>query len=246
MADSKQHPLYLLPKVEVVCDFDTGTLPWMYVKQGSVYSLTPAPCSDLEEQQEASELLQLLTQRPGSGTLIRLRYSPLPPTMEGVKSLTTAEWKKSYADGNFDVLPSLSFKGHHLILNMVLLSEGAVPGKGLLIALQDPSACGDDVFKLIKKHTSKSNAKDKKKVLSLLKETPCLTSLHMAALSHLALNLPKQIKRRVESRGADKELDPEMKSQLEAEASKQLLQSLLQMPAPPYTLPTQTHTILPG
>lgn len=66
-------------------------------------------------------------------TLIRLQYSPLPPLLEGIRSATTEEWKRSNAEGQFDLIPSLHFRGFHRTLNMLILSEGADKGKVGLI-----------------------------------------------------------------------------------------------------------------
>ncbi|KAG7173580.1 putative MDM2-binding-containing protein, partial [Homarus americanus] len=154
-------------------------------------------------------------------TLIRLHYSPLPPTLEGIRSATTEEWKRSNAEGHFDLIPILHFKGFHQTLNMLILSEGGDKEKNY-------------------------QSEEEGRVLDLLKETPRLTSLHMAAFSHLSLNLSQQInKRLVRASQPVNELTEETKRELEAAASEELLRCLLMIPAPPPILPTTFCSVLP-
>ncbi|XP_037787510.1 mdm2-binding protein-like isoform X1 [Penaeus monodon] len=250
-ADPKQGPLYMLPTAEVVADFDIGTLPWVYLRHGGIYDMVPALHTDPEEQEEVVAMLDVLTGQAGIATLVRLRYSPLPPVLEGVKSLTTEEWKRCNVEGQFELTPSLHFKGYHLILNMIILSEGAQKGKALLVSLQDPSACGEDVIKFFSKanlpmQREQNPPEEEKQVMELLKETPALSTLHLAAFSHLSLNLPQKISGRLARAGRPvHELDEETRRELEAAASEELLRCLLLMPAHPAELPENTLPVLP-
>ncbi|XP_069979678.1 mdm2-binding protein isoform X2 [Penaeus vannamei] len=250
-ADPKQGPLYILPTAEVVADFDIGTLPWVYLRHGGIYDMVPALHTDPEEQEEVVAMLDVLTGQAGIATLVRLRYSPLPPVLEGVKSLTTEEWKRCNVEGQFEITPSLHFKGYHLILNMIILSEGAQRGKALLVSLQDPSACGEDVIKFFSKanlpmQREQNPPGEEKQVMELLKETPALSTLHLAAFSHLSLNLPQKISGRLARAGRPvHELDEETRRELEAAASEELLRCLLLMPAHPAKLPENTLPVLP-
>ncbi|XP_042877832.1 mdm2-binding protein-like isoform X2 [Penaeus japonicus] len=250
-SDPKQGPLYILPTAEVVADFDIGTLPWVYLRHGGIYDIMPALHMDPEEQEEVVAMLDVLTGQAGIATLVRLRYSPLPPVLEGVKSLTTEEWKRCNVEGQFELTPSLHFKGYHLILNMIILSEGAQNGKALLVSLQDPSACGEDVIKFFSKanipmQREQNPPEAEKQVMGLLKETPVLSTLHLAAFSHLSLNLPQQISGRLARAGRPvHELDEGTRRELEAAASEELLRCLLLMPAHPSELPENTLPVLP-
>ncbi|XP_063603333.1 mdm2-binding protein-like isoform X2 [Penaeus indicus] len=250
-ADPKQGPLYILPTAEVVADFDIGTLPWVYLRHGGIYDMVPALHTDPEEQEEVVAMLDVLTGQAGIATLVRLRYSPLPPVLEGVKSLTTEEWKRCNVEGQFELTPSLHFKGYHLILNMIILSEGAQKGKALLVSLQDPSACGEDVIKFFSKanlpmQREKNPPEEEKQVMELLKETPALSTLHLAAFSHLSLNLPQKISGRLARAGRPvHELDEETRRELEAAASEELLRCLLLMPAHRAELPESRLPVLP-
>ncbi|XP_047477650.1 mdm2-binding protein-like isoform X2 [Penaeus chinensis] len=250
-ADPKQGPLYILPTAEVVADFDIGTLPWVYLRHGGIYDMVPALHTDPEEQEEVVAMLDVLTGQAGIATLVRLRYSPLPPVLEGVKSLTTEEWKRCNVEGQFELTPSLHFKGYHLILNMIILSEGAQKGKALLVSLQDPSACGEDVIKFFSKanlpmQRKQNPPQEEKQVMELLKETPALSTLHLAAFSHLSLNLPQKISGRLARAGRPvNELDEETRRELEAAASEELLRCLLLMPAHRAELPENTLPVLP-
>ncbi|KAK4299691.1 hypothetical protein Pmani_028049 [Petrolisthes manimaculis] len=247
--NAKQDALYFLPTAEVVTDFDIGTLPWVYLRHGAVYTITPAQFIDEEEQDEAATLIDMFTAQAGIATLIRLHYSPLPPVLEGVRSLSTEEWKRTHAEGHFDLVPSLQFKGYHLTLNLIILSEGAQSGKGLMVALQSPTACGEDVMKFISKANNIQNCCNKEeenRVLELLKETPQLSSLHMAALSHLSFTLPKKVQSGLNQAGCPvNQLDEEAKREVEGAASNELLQSLFLIPAPPYCLPSLKYLVIP-
>lgn len=64
-----QDPLYFLPTAEVVTDFDIGTLPWVYLRHGAVYTITPAQFIDEEEQDEAAALIDMLTAQAGVSSL---------------------------------------------------------------------------------------------------------------------------------------------------------------------------------
>ncbi|XP_042213357.1 mdm2-binding protein-like isoform X2 [Homarus americanus] len=247
--NSKQEALYVLPNAEIVADFDVGTIPWVYLRHGGVYRMTPVQFSDEEDQEEILALFNALTAQPGMATLIRLHYSPLPPTLEGIRSATTEEWKRSNAEGHFDLIPILHFKGFHQTLNMLILSEGGDKEKVLMVALQNPRVCGEDVLKFVSNpsHPMKNyQSEEEGRVLDLLKETPRLTSLHMAAFSHLSLNLSQQInKRLVRASQPVNELTEETKRELEAAASEELLRCLLMIPAPPPILPTTFCSVLP-
>lgn len=49
----------------MVADFDGGTMPWVYLQSGGVYSLSPAPSSDAEDQEEMTAALRLFTAQSG-------------------------------------------------------------------------------------------------------------------------------------------------------------------------------------
>ncbi|XP_066969065.1 mdm2-binding protein [Macrobrachium rosenbergii] len=247
--DPAQDALYMLPTAEVVADFDVGTLPWIYFRLGSTYELSAAQHIDPEEYEEVVAMINALTAQPGMATLIRLRYSSLPPAMEGIKALTTVEWKRINVEGQFDLVPKLHFKGYHLTLNMIILSEGASYGKAAMIMLQEPSACGEDVVKLYanaKLGVQERGKSEIETVMQLLRETPGMSSLHMAVLSHLSCNLPKEIKRRLDRVGhLDREFDDDTKRAVEAAASEEFLRCLLLTPAPPHRLRDSFRSVLP-
>lgn len=246
---AKQEALYILPTAEVVVDFDIGTLPWVYLRYGGVYKIFPVHHSDDEEQEEVTSLLDTFTSQSGIATLIRLQYSPLPPALEGVRALTTEEWKLSNAEGHFDLIPSLQFKGFYQTLNMLILSEGAQKGKALMVAMQDPSVCGEDVVKFISHtghHTKSHCIEDEKRILDLVRETPGLSTLHMAAFSYLTLNLPQQIIHRMSRAGQSvNELSEHTRREVEAAASEELLRCMMLIPAPPPVLPKTFCSVLP-
>ncbi|XP_045621662.1 mdm2-binding protein isoform X2 [Procambarus clarkii] len=247
--NSKQEALYILPTAEVVVDFDIGTLPLVYLRHGSVYKITPVNFLDEENHEEVTDLLDALTNQPGVATLIRLQYSPLPPTLEGVKSVTTKEWKRNNAEGHFDLVPSLQFKSFYQTLNMLILSEGVDKGKALMVAMQDPNVCGEDVVKFIShpgRHMKSHSNEEEKKILDLLRETPEFSSLHMAAFSHLSLNLSQQIIGRLSRAGRPvNDLSEHTRRELEAAASEEVLRCMLLIPAPLPVLPKTFCAVLP-
>lgn len=68
----------MLPTAEIVSDFDVGTLPWVYLRHGGVYQMTPAQFSDHDEQDEVTALLDILTAKSGvsvSFYLLRLNVA---------------------------------------------------------------------------------------------------------------------------------------------------------------------------
>ncbi|KAK7085981.1 hypothetical protein SK128_023172 [Halocaridina rubra] len=248
--NSNQDALFMLPTAEVVADFDVGTLPWIFIKNGSVYELTPAEHTDPEDREEVTAMIDVLTAQAGMATLIRIRYSPHPPVLEGVRALSTDEWKRINVEGQFDLTPKLYFKGYHMVMNMIILSEGATPGKAMVVALQDPNSCGEDVVRLYSNARLREQQEmpkaDEERLIELLRETPNLTSVHMAVLSHLSLNFPREIRRRLTRAGLmDRGFDDATKRAVEAVASEEFLRCLLMTPAPPCPVIEKFNTIPP-
>lgn len=233
----KQHPIYFLPSAEVVADYDGGSMPWVYLQSGGVYSLGPAPTTDEEDQEEMTAALHLFTAQPGTVTLIRLQYSVSPPVLANMRAASTEEWKRAMGEGQFDLVPSLQFKGCHSVLNMLILSEGATKGKAWMVALKDPNAIDDDVAKILNTstHTKSSHSpKEEDRVLELLRETPCFTPVQMTAFSHLYVHLPHQIQDKLSAAGHDvRALDASVQQQVEAAASQEVISTLLPQPPPP-------------
>ncbi|KAK8728076.1 hypothetical protein OTU49_009376 [Cherax quadricarinatus] len=132
---------------------------------------------------------------------------------------------------------------------MLILSEGAQKGKALMVAMQDPSVCGEDVVKFISHtghHTKSHCIEDEKRILDLVRETPGLSTLHMAAFSYLTLNLPQQIIHRMSRAGQSvNELSEHTRREVEAAASEELLRCMMLIPAPPPVLPKTFCSVLP-
>ncbi|XP_063851210.1 uncharacterized protein LOC135094779 isoform X1 [Scylla paramamosain] len=245
----QQAPLYFLPTAEVMADFDGGTMPWVYLQSGAIYCLNPAPSCDLEDQEEMTAALHLFTAQPGTVTLVRLQFSTSPPVLDNLKALTTDEWKRANAEGHFDLIPTPQFKGCHSTLNMLILSEGATKGKAWVVALKDPECIGEDVMRIINTstHTKSSHSpREADRVLELLKETPCLTPMHMRAFSHLYLHLPHQIQERLTAAGHKTgDLEASEQQEVEAAASQEILSTILEAPAPPPVLSSHLVTVPP-
>ncbi|RXG68517.1 hypothetical protein Avbf_06832 [Armadillidium vulgare] len=146
---NKGRKLFVLPVAEVFLEIQLKSIPWAFVQRESLCYLSPSSDSLPKDKEHAEKILDSLTHSDEVGVLFRLRYSYVPPLVQGVKSLDTEHWKQTIAEGNFDLQPSLSFHNRHETMVFLMLSKDTKLGLMNCVALVDPNSYGEDIVKMI-------------------------------------------------------------------------------------------------